>query len=274
MCSATARFPVWDDTDRRVPSAAASVLCPRPRWHSHACAPAPPASSAGAPLRWGWRPSWAHQSCAAPSGLCFSWSSCSSRRPLGALAHPEGSVRGLSPPPTLWKLPELGGGKRGREGVPPGRSVCMDCLDSFSRAISRFPLFACSVCITSRTLGCSLVPPYPAVQPLVTLLCPPDEPHAVLSEPFLHPWGRRLLRTPCPAPGSAVSTGSPLLPRVARGAEARGWGWAIPAPGPLTHLSWETECACKLCAHVCNYRHTRVCPSLSPPGHAGASRPT
>ena len=116
----------------------------------------------------------------------------------------------------------------------------MRCLASFLRELCRFSLSACSVSVRVSYAGLKRIPPYPDVRPapLVRLLCPPDEPHAMLSQPFLHSWGQR-----APArPGSALSAGSLLLPGDAR-RRGRGRGWAVRAPGPLAHLSWETKCA-------------------------------
>lgn len=189
------------------------MLCPRPRWRSHARAPTPACILHGVPLPVG------VASVLGPSitALCFlefpqlaspSRGSCPSR----------GSVWGLSPPPTHWKLPEQGGGERGRGGAPPGGSVCVNLGFSFAGDLSLLTV-ASSVCVrvpdTGLQRGTSLT--CCSATPLVRLLCPPDEPHDVLSEPFLHPWGRRLLRAPFPAPGSDLSTGSPLLPQGAPG---------------------------------------------------------
>ena len=155
----------------------------------------------------------------------------------------------------------------------------MRCLASFLRELCRFSLSACSVSVRVSYAGLKRIPPYPDVRPapLVRLLCPPDEPHAMLSQPFLHSWGQR-----APArPGSALSAGSLLLPGDAR-RRGRGRGWAVRAPGPLAHLSWETKCAhtpvitdthvpVRLCLHPpssTSLSAELVCQTASPgPGH-------
>lgn len=138
----------------------------------------------------------------------------------------------------------------------------MRCLASFLWELCRFSLLASSVCVRVSYAGLKRVPLYPDVwpAPLVRLLCPPDEPHAVLSQPFLHSWGHR---PPARPRGQPFPQGAHCFPGEHR-AKRPGQGLDC----PCAWASGPPELGDRVCTHVCNYRHTRARPSLSPPGRA------
>lgn len=131
---------------------------------------------------------------------------------------------------------------------------------------------------TFYMLGYNLPPRHPAspLVPAVALgalsgspVSPGRAPLLSPSEHLLHFWGPVLLQahlvSSLPQPrNQPFLQGALSLPWRVNGAEARVWSWGVPASGPLSRQSWEV----RVSAPICNHRHTRIHPSVSPPGLA------
>ena len=142
----------------------------------------------------------------------------------------------------------------------------MRCLASFLRELCRFSVSACSVSVHVSYAGLKPVPPYPDVRP--TRLSGSCVRRTSPMPCFLSPSFIPGAKGPCPAGVSPFRREPTASPGSAR-RRGRGGGWAVRAPGPLAHLSWETECAH---TPVITDTHMPVRLCLHPAAHVGEDR--